>query len=82
MRIQEDSNVIIKDCSGYSRLGIFVPNREIELIENSIILVDGGLYSIDRIRYVRDKYYEVDVYWKDAVLAKDGKLFESASDND
>lgn len=80
MKIQEDSKVIIKDCSGYKRLGIFIPSTDVEIVENSIILVDGGLYCIERIRQIAEGYYEFDVYWQDAVLAKDGKLFESASD--
>lgn len=70
----------IKDFSGSAELGKFVTNADMEIECNQIILIDGGLYSIDKVKHIEGACYEIGVYWQDAVLAKDGVLFESLID--
>jgi hypothetical protein len=81
MLIKEDDKVIIHDKSFDNNSELIHVSHEFELIENSIMLHDEYLCCVDKIHVREDGVKIIDVYMQDALVIRDGVLFENISDS-
>lgn len=60
-------------------------NEDMEIISNSILLIDNGLFCVNNVnsfRKINDREFVVEIYLQDALVVKDSIFYNSLSDLD
>lgn len=83
MKIKEGSQVIIQDLTFNIKDAPVEAVTDIEIVGNEAMMFDGYLCQVDSYNSVIElgnEVYQINVWAKDAILVKDGSLYQSISD--
>jgi hypothetical protein len=85
IKIPEGSKikVVLKGCGSDSVIANAVLTRDIEIVANSITLIDGNLLCTDSVfpvEQIAEDEFQINCYLQDAYTVKDGFFYESLSD--
>ena len=82
MILKEGSKAIIYDKSFDTEYGTYEVSVDTEVKENMLMIYEGYLCCTDKIEKVDDKTHRINVYMQDALVVRNGILFQGIAETD